>query len=265
MNWKLPKVGKLNVNKSIEIQLMLLCNWSCQACDVFSQFPQIKWVRNATLTLGQIDKFIGEMRDHDAYIGRIRLVGGEPTLHPKFAEIVDTLYAALVPEYIGRIEVVTNGSHLEKIAPVKSLISKVRVSNESDKQRSHVANLVTTPAEQGYEGKMCSAPWHCGFSLNYYGYFPCSSGAGIARMRDWMAWQRLELPVAGIMKTWPDLQQLCNHCYHGLKPEHKVRCGTGKEPGQELLNIPSADAQAHLDPWLAGKKPDWKIYGDSAS
>lgn len=262
MNWKASKPGKLNINKSMELQLMLLCNWHCQACDQHSQFPQIAFVRRATMTMEQIEKFIGEMRDADAYIGRIRLVGGEPTLHPKFAEIVDVLYAALVPEYIGRIEVVTNGSHLEKIAPVKSLIGKVRVSDENDKQRTHVANFVTTPAERGYEGKMCSAPWHCGFSLNYYGYFPCSSGAGIARMKDWMVWQRLMLPIPNVRETWPDLQQLCNYCYHGLRPEDKVRCGTGLLPGQELLNVPSAVQQAELDPWLAGKKPTWSVYGD---
>lgn len=276
MNWKSPPVGdKVWINKSMELQVMLLCNWSCQACDQFSQFPQISWVRQATMREEQIHHFIGEMRDRNGYIGRIRIVGGEPTLHPKFATIVTDLYNSLVvPGYIGRLEVVTNGSHPEKIKPVKEMIEKVRVSDEKDKQRSHVANLQATPAQLGYEGKMCNAPWHCGFSLNYYGYFPCSSGAGIARLTgDMQRWQRLALPfpsAAGrsmamtVHDMWPDLQQLCNGCYHALRPEDKIRCGTGQQPDQFKLNTPSPETWNHLGPWLAGQKQQWAVYGASA-
>lgn len=262
MNWKAKPAdkSKTRISKSIEIQIMLLCNWACQACDQFSQFPSISFVKRATMTEGQIEHFIKEMRDNNAYIGRIRLVGGEPSAHPKFEGLVKMLHAGLVATgHIGQIEVVTNGSKQERIVPLKPYIEKVRISDEKDKQRTHVANLAATPAELGYPGTMCSAPWHCGFSLNYYGYFPCSSGAGIARMRDWMVWQRLALPVEGVMAAWPNLQELCNHCYHGLKDEHKVRCGTAVNE----LNAPSKDAWSHLGPWLAGKQPAWPVYGEA--
>lgn len=278
MNWKAPPADpqKKWLNKSLEIQILLACNWTCTACDQFSQFSSIGWIKKGTMSLKQIEHFIGEMKSTNSYIGRIRLVGGEPSLHPKLKEIIHALHWELVvPGYIAQLEMVTNGSHPEKIESAKqsenpALPLKVRVSDENDKQRSHTANLPATPLSLGYEGKPCSAPWHCGMSLNMYGYFPCSSGAGIARlMNDMPRWQRLTLPQCvepckAVQETWPDLADLCGHCYHALKPEHKIKCGTGQQPGQHALNAPSPETWAQLSPWLSGQQPDWKIYGAPA-
>ena len=212
------------------------------------------------MTLPQLEYFVCEMKNRNAYIGRIRLVGGEPSIHPKLTQIVDLLHSEFVPTFVGRLEIVTNGSHPERILPLSSYFEKIRISDERDKQKYHTSNLVHTPASLGYEGRICNAPFHCGFSLNYFGYFPCSAGAGIARMQDWMKWQRLELPVS-VLQTWPDLQLLCNHCYHALKPEHKIKCGTGTIDGQHALNAPGKDTWQHLAPWLQGKQADWPVYG----
>lgn len=261
MSWKAsPKDhDKLWINKSIEIQVMLACNWSCHACDQFSNLPSISWVRKATMTIKQIEKFCQEMRESNAYIGRIRLVGGEPTLHPKLGEILRLLTEIKNEGHIHQIEIVTNGTGMKNIVPVRDLIDKVRVSGEADKQKHHTANLSQTPASLGYKGRMCSAPWHCGISLNYYGYFPCSSGAGLARLMSNMSqWQRLLLPQRGVLEEWPDLQELCNYCYHGLKDEDKVKCGTDNHQ----LNTPNQEMWGHLSPWLHGKRPDWQVYGE---
>lgn len=272
MDWKSPPADpqKMWLNKSIELQIMLACNWSCHACDQFSNLHGMSFVKKATMTVDQITKFMREMRDRNAYIGRVRLVGGEPSLHPKLPAIIGLLHELVMQGHVGQIEIVTNGSHPEKIQDARGTVVplKVRVSDEGDKQKHHTANLARTPESMGYDGKICSAPWHCGFSLNYYGYFPCSSGAGIARLRDMMQHQRLSLPTCqkpcnAVRETWPDLQQLCNFCYHGLKDEDKVKCGTGMQPGQHKLNAPSAEVWEHLAPWLNGKQPDWKIYGQA--
>ena len=269
MDWKAPPAdrAKLWLNKSLEIQLLLACNWSCHACDQFSQFTQIQWVKKGTMTLAQVQKFVGEMQAANAYFGRIRLVGGEPTLHPRFAEIVTLLYGGLVkPGHVGILEVVTNGSHPEKIEPVRQYIHKVRVSGEGSKQKAHTANLVNTPASLGYQGRRCGQPEHCGWSLSYYGYAPCSSAAGIMRMRDMMTdHQRLELPtIRGTENNWPRLQDLCNQCYHALRDEDKIKCGTGQRPEDAGKNEPSPEAAAHLTPWLNGKVPAWPVYGGTS-
>ncbi len=271
MDWKAPPTdpAKKWLNKSLEIQILLACNWSCHACDQFSQFSSINWVKKATMSMAQIQHFVREMQDTNSYIGRIRLVGGEPSLHPKLEEICALLNDELTAKgHIIQLELVTNGSRQDRLKQIKETIAlKVRVSDEGDKQKHHTANLRATPASLGYEGKMCNAPWHCGMSLNYYGYFPCSSGAGIARfLNDMPRWQRIALPTCvkpcnAVRETWPELQQLCNLCYHGLRDEDKVKCGTGTIQGQDVLNAPSPEMAAHLAPWLAGKQPDWPIYG----
>jgi len=266
MNWKSPPEDKEKkwVSKSIELQILLACNWNCHACDQFSNMPTISWVRKATMTVEQVAKFAREMRDTNSYIGRVRILGGEPMLHPKLETMSRVLASLRSDGHLGQVEIITNGSHNEKIQDYKEgIIDKVRVSGQKDKEKHHTANLANTPNSLGYEGKMCSAPWHCGISLNYYGYFPCSSGAGLARLMDDMdRWQKLSLPQQGVLDEWPDLQDLCNHCYHALRTEDKVRCGTDLYE----LNVPNKEMWGHLGPWVNGKQPtNWKVYGNEYS
>lgn len=265
MNWKNPPSDpdKLWINPSLEMQILLACNWSCVSCDQGSQFSKFDFVKKGTMTFGQIDHFVREMQEKNAYLGRIRVAGGEPTLHKDFKAIIERLYFGLVlPGHLGQVEVITNGSRVG-IAQSVSAIARIRYSGEASKQKTHVANLIHTPKSLGYRGTICNAPWFCGISLNYWGYFPCSSGSGIARFQDWMKWQRLELPTKGapertVQETWPELQDLCDHCYHGLRPEHKIKSGT-QDPEN---NKPGEHIAADISAWDSGKKADWKVYGE---
>lgn len=263
-HWKLPPLDpeKKWLNRSIELQILLACNWRCIGCDQGSQFGSFDFVRKGTMTMEQIDHFANEMLTNNAYIGRIRVMGGEPSVHPKFHEILKFLTDKLVNTgHIGRLEIITNGANKEKLNLAKPF-AKVRVSGEEVKQSAHVANLVNTPESLGYEGKICSAPWHCGMSLNFWGYFPCSSGAGISRFEDWMVWQRLTLPTCtkpcnAVMETWPELQKLCNHCYHALRDSDKIKCGTFNADN----NKPGEHIREKIEAWKAGKKVEWSVYG----
>jgi hypothetical protein len=266
VKWNEPPAdtSKLWLNKSCEIQLLLACSWSCPSCDQGSQFPQIAWVKRGTMTLAQIHKFIGEMQDKNAYFGRVRLVGGEPSLHPHLLEIVTALRDGLQARgHIAGIELVTNGDHMDRLVKVRPMLSKLRRSGNEEKQKHHIANLVQTPNSLGYAGKPCRSPWHCGISLNRYGYFPCSAGAGVARfMDDVPRWQRLELPTCvkpcnAVRETWPDLVELCGHCYHGLRAEHKIKCGTS-DPER---NKPGEHIRPQMERWASGEQPQWRVYG----
>ena len=264
MDWKAPPLdpAKRWLNKSLELAINLFCSWQCHACDAFSQFPTISIVRRGTMTISQIEHFVAEMKEANAYFGRIRILGGEPAINPKLPQIAELLHRELVQKgHVGRLEIITNGDHMEKLTPaVRQYLEKVRVSGEAAKQAAHVANLVHSPKSLGYIGKQCGQPGHCGWALNYWGYYPCSSGAGLSRFHDWQNWQRLKLPVS-LKETWPDLVDLCQHCYHALRPEDKIKCGTGMQPGQAELNKPSPENQALLDSWLAGRQPTLAVYG----
>jgi hypothetical protein len=270
-DWKKggPPQGKVKLNNSLELQILFACPWSCHACDQMSNFHGISFIKKGTMSMKQIEHFITEMKLANAYFGRIRIVGGEPTVHPAFVRICELLYNELVlTEHIGHLELVTNGdqsilNYAEKIEAVKPFILHIHTSGEGSKQKHHTATYVHTPESLGYEGKRCGQPEHCGWSLSYYGYAPCSSGAGIMRLRDLMPkFQKNDLPmVAGTEANWPELQSLCNVCYHALRDEDKIKCGTGMKPGQHALNTPSPEVWTHLAPWLNGKEPDWPIYG----
>lgn len=263
MNWKGPPADrdKVWLNKSLELAINLYCNWSCVACDAFSQLHAAHITRHGTMTVPQIEHFIREMKERNAYFGRIRILGGEPTINPRFLEITMLLYQELVlTGHIGLLEVITNGTHPEKLLPAKPYLARIRVSDEVQKQRTHTANLVHSPKTLGYLGKVCGTPGHCGWSLNYWGYFPCSSGAGLSRFHDWQRWQRLSLPVS-LNETWPDLVDLCQYCYHALRPEDKIKCGTGMQPEQAQLNRPSPENQALIDRWLGGARSTLPVYG----
>lgn len=268
MNWKAaPKdASKLWLNRSLELQILLACSWSCTACNAYSNFHGISFTKKGMMSVAQIKNFIAEMHEHNAYFGRIRVLGGEPGQHPRLHEIIHLLYDELVLKgHVGHLELITNGDHMDKIKPIAHLFVKVRVSGEGSKQKHHVSSLRTTPALLGYEGKRCGQPEFCGWSLSAYGYAPCSAGAGLMRLRDLMAThQRIDLPlVKGTEANWPQLQELCNHCLHGLRDEDKVKCGTGTKPGQAELNAPHPEVWDKLVPWLHGKQPDWPIYGQA--
>ena len=266
VNWKSAPTDTLKnwIGKSLELAILLQCDWECTACSAYSNFHSIAFTRKGTMTLDQIRYFIEQMHDANAYLGRIRILGGEPTIHKFFHEIVKLLHAELVENgHVGFLEVITNGDHMERIAPVKHLFHRVRVSGERDKQKHHVSNMRATPESLGYEGIRCSQPTYCGAQLNHWGFFPCSAGAGIARLTDTVEkYKRVSLPiVGGPDANWNNIQELCNKCLHGLREKDKVKCGTGTKSGQFALNAPSPEVWNHLAPWLQGKQADWDVYG----
>jgi hypothetical protein len=264
VNWKAPPAdsNKLWLNRSLEILITLVCNWTCVSCNAFSQFSSFGFVKRGTMTLDQIHHFCKEMRTSNAYFGRIRILGGEPTLHKDFHEIVRVLHGLVEDGHVGHLEVITNGTHQDRIKPIAHLIEKVKVSGEGAKEKHHVANLVHTPKSLGYSGKRCNQPEHCGWTLSAYGFSACSSAAGIQRLRDMMGpeHQKLELPqVRGTNANWPKLQDMCDLCFCGLRPEDKIRSGTR----DASKNVPGPDVAGDVAAWGAGKQPDWPIYGQS--
>lgn len=99
----------------LEIELTKVCNWHCDFCYNVWKVPDSYGQRGRSTTGGDTSFHLGFDRvvavlDEAADNGclRIRLSGGEPTLHPDFAEIV--AYAA---DKGFDIELFTNGSRLD--------------------------------------------------------------------------------------------------------------------------------------------------------
>lgn len=169
----------------IEIDITYDCNLMCHNCNRSStQAPE-----KLHISIERIQGFVDESIKSDKYWKRIRVLGGEPTLHPNFIEIIDELlrYKSYFPSCL--IEVVTNG-YGEK---VKSIIKKIpkeiwiENSEKQEKIQPDFGPFNLAPIdEQKYAfsdySNGCSIMSECGMGLTTLGYYPCAVAGGIDRI-----------------------------------------------------------------------------------
>ena len=170
---------------SIEIDITYRCNLSCCNCNrSCSQAPSVE-----QMTVQQIQMFIKDSVDNGIRWKNIRLLGGEPTLHPDILIILQ-----LLQEYIEQfspdtsIHLVTNGFG-KKVADILSKVPQtVKIENsakESSEQFFHPFNVAPNDRIEfkfaDYSnGCEQTAKW--GIGLTPYGYYPCALAGGIDRI-----------------------------------------------------------------------------------
>jgi len=181
----------------IELDLTYDCNLRCKNCNrSCGQAPS-----EVRMTLGQIEHFVSESIEHDIRWDDIRLLGGEPTLHPGLFEIIDALldYRRRMGG-AGSITLLSNGAG----AAVRSVLARIpegiTISSSSkderpgsyawyvgekgeefyidfnDAPKDHARNTLTDYANG------CWIPVRHGIGLNPYGYYCCSCAASIDRV-----------------------------------------------------------------------------------
>jgi hypothetical protein len=181
----IPKLEYRRSRNRIEIDLTYACNLKCLNCNrSCSQAPS-----EERITVGQIKKFVKESIENNVKWERIRLIGGEPTLHPDILEIV-----YIILEYNKRhspetnIQLITNG-----FGPrVNKILEKVPqgISIENSNKKSVVQLFCSfNVAPQDYRNYRtgdyesgCVNCSICGISLTPYGYYCCGVAGGIDRI-----------------------------------------------------------------------------------
>jgi len=197
----------------IEIDITYLCNLSCLNCN-----RSVKQARDSqSMPVAMVTAFVVDSMEKGKRWRRIRVLGGEPTLHPEFHDVIDVLlgYRAFAPDCI--VEVVTNGHGPKVQAALERLPDEVWVENSrkvGDVQpmfRPFSAAPIDDPSHRGADfSNGCAIIRDCGMGLSPGGYYPCAVAAGIDR-------------VAGIglgQSALPDedddmleaLQELCSLC-----------------------------------------------------
>ena len=133
------------------------------------------------MSLGQIEKFVKESMDHQKKWKEILLEGGEPTLHPRFFDIIDILmrYKKDFSPWTN-IKVITNG-YGEKVDRILSSLpaNEVDVFNSRKRrtlQENHCAFNIA-PCDLGEFrpsdfSQGCYLPVFYGLGLTRYGYYP---------------------------------------------------------------------------------------------
>jgi len=178
-----------NLNQ-IEIDITYECNLKCINCNRSSTQAPIK----EGMSIEQIETFVRESIDLNKKWKLINLLGGEPSIHKDFLEIVNLiLYDYIIKHSSGTIlQVTSNGfgelvqERLSKLPEHKNLIIDYN-SFKDDRIIPYFSPFNDAPidkpnANQKEYHKGCWVTAYCGIGLNQLGYYPCGVAGGIDRV-----------------------------------------------------------------------------------
>jgi Glycosyl transferase family 2/4Fe-4S single cluster domain len=176
--------------KKIEIDITYECNLKCINCNRSSTQSPIK----EGMKYEKIIQFIQESIELGKKWELINLLGGEPTIHKDFLEIVNAILTEYIiihsPDTI--LQITSNGfgelvqEKLEKLPKHQNLI----VDYASFKDERIVpyfspfndAPMDRVNLDQNEYHKGCWVTSYCGIGLNQLGYYPCGVAGGIDRV-----------------------------------------------------------------------------------
>jgi hypothetical protein len=169
----------------IEIDVTYRCNLQCMNCNrSLSQAPQ-----DLDIPLADVIEFVQSSLRRGIRWRRIRVLGGEPTLHPHFADIIAVLRSYRSAGNPCSIEVVTNGYGSVTERRLAELPGDIWIEN-SRKQpglqpgfRPFGMAPCDDPAWSGScFANGCQIMSTCGMGLTPLGYYPCAIAGGIDRV-----------------------------------------------------------------------------------
>ena len=199
----------------IEIDLTYRCNLRCRNCNRSCSQAPIR----CDLPVAQIAAFIRESVAADRRWERVRLLGGEPTLHPDFAAIVEMLREYRTRRNPGmRIVVCTNGSGAAVGRRLARLPADVAIKSTGKGARQrlfrpfNVAPVDLARYRWADYACGCRILEDCGLGLTPQGYYPCAVAGAIDRVFGFGR-GRGHLPATGEEMT-EDLERFCRLCGH---------------------------------------------------
>jgi hypothetical protein len=169
----------------VEIDLTWSCNLRCYNCNrSCEQAPT-----GERINIDQIQRFIDESMAADLSWKRIRLLGGEPTLHPQFFKILDLLQTWRDDASPGTlIELVTNGYGSKVNAVLDKLPPHFKVDNSFKKtQAQPFKTFNIAPIDRPEYAYVdytngCFVTQGCGIGFTPYGWYQCAVAGGIDRI-----------------------------------------------------------------------------------
>jgi hypothetical protein len=197
----------------IEIDITYACNLHCLNCNrSVTQAPEA-----LHMPLASVVSFVEESIARGKRWRRIRVLGGEPTVHPEFQAIVVELlrYVRWNPTCI--VEVATNGHGPHVEAQLAQLPKTVWVDNSAKTStiQPHFGPFNMAPLDDARFRRAdfrnaCFVPDSCGMGLTPTGYYPCAVAGGIDRILGAQL-GRTNLP-ADSDDMLEELDKLCRLC-----------------------------------------------------
>lgn len=217
----------------IELDVTWACNLRCTQCNrSCAQAPT-----GEQMSAAQVEAFVDASLARGTRWARIRVLGGEPTLHPELDAILAALlrYRASVPEVV--IELVTHGwgertrAVLGRLPPGITVENTHKTSPDQPFEAFNDAPRDDPRFARADWRNGCPIPAACGIGLGPYGYYPCAVAAGIDRVLG-KDLGRKDLPAPE--DTMEDqLRALCGWCGHFRRAEATGAPPAGPSPSWE--------------------------------
>jgi hypothetical protein len=180
----------------IEIDITYRCNLGCLNCNrSIARAPE-----NLDIPVSAIEGFVEQSLRRGVRWHRIRVLGGEPTLHPQFIEIVSVLRSYRQSWVPCSIEVVTNGNGKHVNAVLAELPKDIWLENSRKVPGWQPKFRPFSDAPIDDEHYACASFVNgceimsvCGMGLTPLGYYPCALAGGIDRIVGG-GWGRSALP-----------------------------------------------------------------------
>jgi hypothetical protein len=199
----------------VEIEITSFCNLACFNCNrSVRQAPTTE-----SMSLSQIEKFVSESLNMNWEWKQVTLIGGEPTLHPQFWEILAAIkiYKSAHPDC--NVEVCTNGygprvQHV--LAQIPSWVTVDNSGKQSNKHKFSSYNVAPIDVPQFKNADFSGGCWitsECGLGLTRNGYYPCGAGGSVDRVFGFDVGLK-ELTLVNSDSTVRQLAELCGHCGH---------------------------------------------------
>jgi hypothetical protein len=220
----------------IEIDITYRCNLGCRNCNrSIARAPE-----SLDISLDVVQDFVEQCLCRGHRWRRIRVLGGEPTLHPRFLEIVDLLLSYRQHGYPCSIEVVTNG-HGEQVAAALAALPEgiwIENSRKIPGWQPRFRPFSDAPVDDARYAPAsflngCEVMSVCGMGLTPLGYYPCAISGGIDRVVGG-GWGRAVLP-----DTSDDMLDIvskaCRLCGR-FKDGHHIPQGLHELLAQEIIS-----------------------------
>ena len=188
--FKERKTFKPNTSK-IELDITYDCNLKCLGCNrSCTQAPS-----KEGLSLEDIKRFVCESIENNHYWEFINVLGGEPTLHSEFKEIISYIHSEYIEKFAPEtiLQIVSNGYEEKSrllCEEMRNLHKNVRIdygSYKSDKVVEYFSPFNDAPIDdddykEADYSKGCWVTSYCGIGFNSKGYYACAVAAGIDRL-----------------------------------------------------------------------------------
>ncbi len=206
----------------VELNVTMACNAECVHCNrLCDLYPD----RTEHMTAEQVYRMVEQVRAAEETVIKCKVVGGEPFLNPEIRDICELLSEA---DVIEKVIIETN-----RILPIPQWandLPRTRIQGTLPKDKVHVP-ATWSPVDYNQPTQLgCMGLHRCGYSLDKYGWLPCSPAIMLVRLFGMWELYRLTLPRF----PW-ELLQLCHHCIASAPVEWT------EKHTHPLADVPDAD------------------------